>query len=124
MKVARFDPAGSPLIASITSGQAQPGSYALLLWEAHASVRDSLTDDFSAKGDLAGRFYVGTNSYKFFAEVGGTWRSGDDEWLLNGGGEAKLIRGGWVSFSAGLASTSDRTDLRTNLAIKLGAFGL
>jgi hypothetical protein len=96
----------------------------LLLGGKIASKRDSLTDDFSAKGDLAGRLYVGTNRYKFFAEVGGTWQSGADEWLLNGGGEAKLIRGGWVSFSAGLASTSERTDLRTNLAVKLGAFGL
>jgi hypothetical protein len=65
-----------------------------------------------------------TNRYKFFAEVGGTWQSGTDEWLLNGDGEARLIRGGWVSFSAGLASTSDRTDLRTNLALKIGALGL
>ena len=96
----------------------------LLLGGKIASVRDSVTDDFGAKGDLAGRFYVGTNRYKFFAEVGATWQSGTDEWLLNGGGEARLIRGGWVSFSAGLASTSDRTDLRTNLAVKLGALGL
>lgn len=96
----------------------------LLLGGKIASVRDLLTDDFSAKGDLASRFYVGTNRYKVFAEVGGTWQSGPDEWLLNGGGEAKLIRGGWVSFSAGLATTSSRTDLRTNLAVKLGVLGL
>ena len=37
MKVAQFDPAGSPVVATITSGHAQPGSYALLLWEAHAN---------------------------------------------------------------------------------------
>jgi hypothetical protein len=37
MNVARFDPAGGPLSATITSGQAQPGSYSLLLWEAHAN---------------------------------------------------------------------------------------
>jgi hypothetical protein len=96
----------------------------LLLGAKIASQRDPVTDDFSAVGNLAGRFYVGTNRYKFFTEVGSTWRRGADEWLLNGGGEARLIRGGWVSFSAGLVSTSDRTDLRTNLAVKLGAFGI
>ncbi|MGH7498111.1 MAG: hypothetical protein ACREL3_04595 [Gemmatimonadales bacterium] len=37
MKVAQFDPAGGPVVATITSGHAQPGSYRLLLWEAHAN---------------------------------------------------------------------------------------
>jgi hypothetical protein len=37
MKVAVFDPAGGPLSATITSGQAQPGSYELLLWEANVN---------------------------------------------------------------------------------------
>ncbi|MGH7498110.1 MAG: hypothetical protein ACREL3_04590 [Gemmatimonadales bacterium] len=95
----------------------------LLLGGKISTVRDATTDEFSTEGGLAGRFYAGTNQYKFFAELGGTWRSGPDEWLLNGGGEVKLIRGGWVSFSAGLASTSNQTDLRTNLAVKLGALG-
>ena len=101
------------------------GAWGELLFGAKiASQRDPVTDDFSAVGNLAGRFYVGTIGYKFFTEVGSTWRRGADEWLLNGGGEARLIRGGLVSFSAGLVSTSDRTDLRTNLAVKLGAFGI
>jgi hypothetical protein len=39
MKVARFDPAGGPLFATITSGFAQPGSYELLLWEAPPAGR-------------------------------------------------------------------------------------
>jgi hypothetical protein len=101
------------------------GSWGQLLLGARvASQRDSVTDEFGTVGNLAGRFYVGTNRYKFFTEIGGTWRPGDDEWLLNSGGEARLIRGGWVSFSAGLVSVADRTDLRTNLAVKLGALGI
>jgi hypothetical protein len=38
MKVAVFDPEGGPIIASITSGFAQPGSYTMYLWEAHANL--------------------------------------------------------------------------------------
>jgi hypothetical protein len=96
----------------------------LLLGGKAATARDTLTSDFSAVGAAAGRLYAGTNRYKFFVEAGGNWRLGPDEWRLSGGGEAELIRGGWVSFSAGLASTSSRTDLRTNLAVKLGVAGL
>jgi hypothetical protein len=33
-----FDPAGGVLTATITSGQAQPGSYELLLWEANSNT--------------------------------------------------------------------------------------
>jgi hypothetical protein len=96
----------------------------LLLGGKAVTVRDTLTSDFTAAGGAAGRLYAGTNRYKFFVEAGGNWRLGPDEWRLSGGGEAELIRGGWVSFSAGLASTSSRTDLRTNLAVKLGVAGL
>jgi hypothetical protein len=40
--------------------------------------------------------------------------------------KAKKARtaGGWVSFSAGLVSVADHTDLRTNFAVKLGALGI
>jgi len=37
MKAVAFDPEGGPIVASITSGFAQPGSYTLYLWEAHAN---------------------------------------------------------------------------------------
>lgn len=36
-QTATFNPAGGPLSATITSGQAQPGSYELLLWEANSN---------------------------------------------------------------------------------------
>ena len=32
MKVVVFNPAGGPIIAEVTSGQAQPGSYTLRVW--------------------------------------------------------------------------------------------
>jgi hypothetical protein len=38
MKVVVFNPAGGPIIAEVTSGQAQPGSYTLRVWEAHANT--------------------------------------------------------------------------------------
>jgi hypothetical protein len=96
----------------------------LLLGGKAAAERDSSTSDFSTTAATAGRLYAGTNRYKFFIEAGGEWHVGSDEWRLSSGGEAELIQGGWVSFTAGLAGTSSRTDLRTNLAIKLGVAGL
>jgi hypothetical protein len=101
------------------------GSWGQLLIGVNAfAARDSVTADFSATAGTGARFYAGTNQYKFFAELGGEWKVGDDEWLLSGGGEAELIHGGWVSFSAGLATGGGTTNLRTNLALKLGVGGL
>jgi hypothetical protein len=37
MMIVRFDPEGGPIFASVSSGFAQPGSYTLYLWEAHAN---------------------------------------------------------------------------------------
>ncbi len=37
MDVANFNPTGGPITATISSGFAQPGSYTLFLWEAHAN---------------------------------------------------------------------------------------
>jgi hypothetical protein len=37
MKTVQFDPSGGPITAEITSGFAQPGSYTMYLWEAHAN---------------------------------------------------------------------------------------
>jgi len=123
------DPQGRDLRAAefggwVTFGTGFGSWGQLLLGGTTATVRDTLTGDFSAAAATAGRLYAGTNRYKFFVEVGGKWHVGPDEWRLSGGGEAELIRGGWVSFSAGLASTSSSTDLRTNLAVKLGVAGL
>lgn len=81
--------------------------------------------DFNGSASLSSRFYAGTNRYKFFIELAGKWRQGDDQWLLNAGGEARLIRGAWTSFNAGLETTGGGgTDLVTNLAVKLGVLGL
>lgn len=38
MKNVSFDPGGGPVIAAVTSGFAQPGSYSLRLWEADANL--------------------------------------------------------------------------------------
>ena len=57
-----------------------------------------------------------------------SWAARGGAGTTNGCSTAAARRGsseaGVVSFSAGLVSTSDRTDLRTNLAVKLGAFGI
>jgi hypothetical protein len=37
MKKVVFDPDGGPLVAEVQSGFAQPGSYTVYLWEAHAN---------------------------------------------------------------------------------------
>jgi len=37
MNVAKFNPTGGPITATVASGFAQPGSYTLFLWEAHAN---------------------------------------------------------------------------------------
>ncbi len=86
-----------------------------------SSTRDSVTRDFHALGSLGGRFIIGTNAYKGFVEAQQTWQTGYNPWLLNAGGEARLIKGAWVSFGAGLKSQAGgKTDLVTNFAFKLG----
>ena len=96
----------------------------LLLGGQLSSTRDSVTREFHALGSLGARFVVGTNAYKGFVEGQQMWQPGYNPWLLNAGGEARLIKGAWVAFGAGLKSQpGGKTDLVTNFTFKLGTSG-
>ena len=65
------------------------------------------------------------NQYKAFLEAEGKTGSGDREVLLNAGGEARLISGGWIQFSSGIRWVGDaKPKLVGNLTFKLGVLGL
>jgi hypothetical protein len=54
-------------------------------------------------GDLGARFYAGTNAYKIFVEGQGTLANESASgWLLNTGGEARLLDRLWANFSAAI----------------------
>lgn len=92
-----------------------------------ATARDTTTTGFTgfhAMSSLGSRFYAGTNEYKAFLEAESSWKSGDNRFILSGGGEARLITGGWVQFSAGASWSGGKADLVGNLTFKLGVLGL
>lgn len=88
---------------------------------------DSLLDtassgemDFAAT--LSGRFYIGTNAYKVFTELQWTGAKNTDMLLINGGGEAMLRSGLWVSFGGGVERNLDAGtwNLVSKFTVKLG----
>jgi len=64
---------------------------------------DDPTEERRLNGSLGTRFYAGTNAYKLFLEGQSTLESdASPEWLINAGGEARLVSRFWASFSAGV----------------------
>lgn len=66
--------------------------------------RDPATNEFRNHLHLTGRVYIGSNQAKVFGEVQLRLEEedGDDAYLVNGGGELRLIGGGWIALSAGV----------------------
>ncbi len=102
------------------------GNWGQFLLGARGSrVRDSVTGDFGISGSVGTRLYAGVNRYKVFLEAERRWEEGDDQTLLGGGGEARLITGGWVQFSSGLNwEGGGKPRLVGNVTFKLGVLGL
>lgn len=91
------------------------------------AVPDSLQDttaessmDFAAT--VSGRFYIGVNAYKAFVETQFATTEATNTLLINGGGEALLRSGIWVSFGGGVQRDLDAGtwDVVSKFAVKLG----
>lgn len=78
------------------------------------------TMDFAAT--LSGRFYVGVNAYKVFTELQWSGTKETSTLLINGGGEAMLRSGLWISFGGGVERDLDAGvwNVVSKFAIKLG----
>jgi hypothetical protein len=97
----------------------------LLLGARGSAIRDSVSNSFNGAGSVGTRLYAGVNKYKVFVEAERKWAKGDDESLLGAGGEARLINGGWIQFSAGLSwAGGGKPKLVGNATFKLGVLGL
>jgi hypothetical protein len=66
--------------------------------------RDPATDAFVNRLSATARVYVGSNQAKVFGELQLVLaeENADDAYLLHGGGEVRLVGGGWLSASAGV----------------------
>lgn len=96
----------------------------LLLGLRAAAARPSPAADFRGSGSISGRFYMGENRYKGFAEASATAGSAlQPSWLLNAGGEARFADSLWSTFSAGLewggGAAGTRPRLRSRFTLKL-----
>ena len=90
------------------------------------TARDS-TGKFHPSNTLAARLYVGSNALKAFVELQNAIDSKTDaQWLGNGGVELKLASIGWITTSAGVASTpsGDKPHLISSFKFKTGIPGL
>ncbi|MEO8448434.1 MAG: hypothetical protein ABI647_01515 [Gemmatimonadota bacterium] len=111
--------------AWLTYGKGFGGWGQLLLGARTSMARDSVSGNFKGVGSAGARLYAGTNKYKVFLEGEGELKARDNEWLLNGGGEARLITGGWIQFGAGVRWVgSNKAELVGSLTFKLGVLGL
>lgn len=101
------------------------GQWGQLLLGARVTLeRDYADRHFRTSGSLTTRLYVGSNRYKAFTEGQISTREGEDQvgFFLNAGGEARLFRAVWTTFSAGLEWTEaeDRAPgLAGRFAVKL-----
>lgn len=65
--------------------------------------RDDPDEERALGGSIGGRFYAGTNAYKVFVEGQGTLAAdASPGWLVNTGGEARVLSRFWANFSAGV----------------------
>lgn len=94
---------------------------------ANGPLGDSTTDSassstFDLTATVSSRLYIGTNNYKAFAEL--QWADVHDTntLLINGGGEAMLRSGLWISFGGGVQRNLDAGtwDVISKFSVKLG----
>lgn len=86
-------------------------------------ARDSVgTGELQPGGSLSARLYVGANAYKFFLETQGSGhRARAPEWLLHGGGEARVRPSLWANFGAGVRWDAGTPRLVSNLGLRVAA---
>lgn len=86
-----------------------------------------VTDNkFKGEGSAGLRLYIGTNRYKMLTEVQleseQTGGNTVETVLINGGGEASLFNGTWMSFGGGVQynSMTEQWDVVSKFTVKLG----
>lgn len=87
---------------------------------AAADSTTSSTMDFTAA--VSARLYIGVNAYKMFTELQWATTEASNTLLINGGGEAMLRSGLWVSFGGGVERNLDAGvwNVVSKFAVKLG----
>lgn len=87
---------------------------------AAADSTTSSTMDFATA--VSARLYIGVNAYKMFTELQWATTEASNTLLINGGGEAMLRSGLWVSFGGGVERNLDAGvwNVVSKFAVKLG----